>query len=270
MGYTSIEQVRPYLLVRLPLGDTVLDQAVQLPGTERVRFYGGGVASDSVRVKLVRSSEPIRRSIVVGGGPIVLSGAPIVPGSVLVAGDSSLGLIYTENVDYVVSYDGGTLTMVAGGALSDGMTIVVWHLPYVVATGSEDYTLYAETGEVQRRAGGMINAGETVRMDFRPQYLEFGDDLLASSVEEANGLIEREVDPDGSFGADRTLGAAATSRALEIICRAGATRDLAQGQDRAATAQVWLKLAETYGARADRLIQAFHPPVLEPSKPRLT
>lgn len=270
MGYTSIEQVRPYLLVRLPLGDRVQDQQVRLPGTERVRFYGGGVAGDSVRVKLLRSSEPTRQSVTLGSGPVVLSGMPIVPGSVLVASDSSLGVIFTENADYVMAYDEATLTIVSGGDLSEGMTIIVWFVPYVVAVGSEDYSLYAETGEIQRLAGGMISPGETVRLDFRPQYLEFGDDLLSSSVEEANGLIEREVDPDGSFGADRTLGAAATSRALEIICRAGATRDLAQGQERAATAQVWLKLAEAYGVRADRLLQAFRPPALEPSKPRLT
>lgn len=270
MGYTSIEQVRPYLLVRLPLGESVQDQPLRLAGTERVRFYGGGVQSDSVKIKLLRTAEPVRQSLVVGSGPSVLGGGPIVPGSLLAASDSSLGLIYTENVDYVVAYDDATLTPVAGGALTEGSAIVVWYVPYLVAVGSEDYTLYAETGEIQRRAGGSINDGEMVRIDYRPQYLEFGDELLVSAVEEANGLIEREVDPDGNFGADQTLGAAATSRALEIICRAGATRDLAQGPERAATAQVWLKLAEAYGARADRLLQSFRPPVISPSKPRLT
>jgi len=56
------------------------------------------------------------------------------------------------------------------------------------------------------------------------------------------------------------LNAAATYRALEIVCRASAIRELAslRGADR--TASVWLKLADEYAKEAGAMISTFRPP----------
>ena len=83
----------------------------------------------------------------------------------------------------------------------------------------------------------------------------------------ANGMVENEVDPDRQFEVDPTLSAAATYRALEIVCRAAAGRELAslRGGDRIAGA--WIKLAEDYFARSGLLLRSFRPPYDGPRTP---
>ncbi|MEW5995224.1 MAG: hypothetical protein AB1744_12655 [Candidatus Zixiibacteriota bacterium] len=92
--------------------------------------------------------------------------------------------------------------------------------------------------------------------------------MLNKAVLEANALVERDIDPDRQFGADPVLQSGATYRALEIICRASAARELsrARGEDR--TALAWMKLADGYAARADQVLRSFHPPFTGPSTPQ--
>ncbi|MEW6050831.1 MAG: hypothetical protein AB1644_07200 [Candidatus Zixiibacteriota bacterium] len=269
MGYTSVDQIRPYLRSRTPIGDRVTDQVVTLRDTEFVRFFGGLVQADSVRAKLLRADEPTRVSVTLGDSPTVLAGTPLVRGSVLLASDSSLGTVFKENSDFIVDYGAATVAPTAAGALSSGQTVTAWFLPYTLGVVGQDYQIKADTGEIKRLAGGVIESGETVFLDYSPQCQGFEEELLAGAVDEANGLVEREVDPDGLFGADPMLGAAAASRALEILCRAAAMRDLSTGPNQAGAAQAWLKLAEEFATRADRLLQSFHPPVAGPSGPTL-
>jgi hypothetical protein len=77
------------------------------------------------------------------------------------------------------------------------------------------------------------------------------------------------VDPDRQFGADPALQAAATYRALEIICRAAAARELSslRGEDR--TAIAWMKLADAHAERSEHLLRLFRPPYAGPSAPAI-
>lgn len=269
MSYTNVELVRHHLVAAFPTQDKVYDQAVIIE-SDYVTFFNGPVEEPSVLVKSVQSNIPTRVTVTLNSERTSLVAAPLVRGSVLVASDSSLGTVFTENVDYVIDYELGDLIIKEGGGLSVGQTITVWYQDYFIYTASGDYQLDADRGRIKRLSGGDIAAGETVYLDYAPVYQSFNEEILTRAVLEANGLIEREVDPDRQFGADSMLQSCATYRALEIICRASAARELSslRGEDR--TALAWMKLAETYATRSVELMRSFRPPFDGPATPALS
>jgi len=268
MSYTSVEQVRQHLIIPYPIEDQITEQPVTLPETVYVRFFGGGLEATSVRVKAVRNLTPSRTAAVLAESTAVIASGPIVPDSVVVASDSSLGTVYVENVDYVVDYGGGRLSLKAGGCLTSGQTVTVWFLPYALYEDGRDYAVDVAGGRIRRLAGGTIAPGETVRLDYRPVFVSVADELLENAVALANGMVQTEVDTEREFEANPSLSAAATYRALEIVCRAAASRELASGNGADKVASVWMKLADDYSVRSDKLLTGFHPPVTSPRNPQ--
>jgi hypothetical protein len=268
MSYTTVEQVRQHLIIPYPIEEQVVDQPVTLTGSDYVRFFGGGVDNTSVRVKAVRSHVPVRTSIVFTEGSVLVSTSMIVPDSVVVASDSSLGTVYVENVDYIVDYGLGRVSIKAGGCLTSTQQVVVWYLPYALYEAGHDYTLDASGGQIKRLPGGSIASGEMVRLDYRPVFVSVTDEIIENAVALANGMVQTEVDTEREFDANPNLSAAATYRALEVVCRASASRELASqsGADKIAT--VWIKLADDYSTRSDQLLTAFRPPFTGPRNPQ--
>lgn len=267
MSYTNVELLSQHLISGFPVASLVNDQPVVLEGVDFQSFYGGSVKESSFRVKSVQSNQLTRQAVTLSGDQTSLASQPIVPGSVVVASDSSLGVSYVENVDYIVRYDDGDLVIKDGGALSVGMTVTVWHLPYTLYASGADFSLDADRGEFKRLSGGDISDGETVFLDYSPRYDSFDQAVLESAVAEANGTVEREVDPDRQFGADPALQAAATYRALAVVCRTAATRELSGGRSEYRVAATWLELAVDAGAQAEGYLASFRAPVTGPSHP---
>ncbi|MFQ6008093.1 MAG: hypothetical protein ACE5K8_03990 [Candidatus Zixiibacteriota bacterium] len=267
MSYTNIELVKHHLVSDFPAQERIQDQTVVLEGGDYVTFFNGAVEESSVTIKSIQSNELTRATVTLGSGRTSLASSPLVRSSVVVASDSSLGTIYTENVDYIIDYAEADLIIKSGGSLSAGQTVTVWFLTYFVYAVGSDYQVDADSGRLKRLGSGAIASGETVHLDYSPVYKSFNEEMLNNAVLEANGLIEKEVDPDGQFGADPVLQASATYRALEIICRAAAARELSslRGEDR--TAVAWMKLAEAYAERSDRLLRLFRPPYTGPTAP---
>ncbi len=266
MAYTNVELLRHTLTTPVPIQEKVTDQAVIL-GSDYVTFFNGPVEHASVTVKSIQSTSPVRTTLTLTHQRTSIVAAPLVRGSVVVASDSSLGSLYTENVDYIVDYTEGDVLIKEGGSLALGQTVTVWYVAYITYQEGSDYLLDATNGRLKRTAGGDIAVGETVWLDYQPVYASIDEELLTKAVTEANGLIEREVDPDGQFGADPTLQASATYRALEIVCHAAAARELSslRGEDR--TALAWIRLAEKYAARSERLLRSFRAPYANPNAP---
>ncbi|RKX22968.1 MAG: hypothetical protein DRP45_10970 [Candidatus Zixiibacteriota bacterium] len=267
MSYTSAELVSHHLIVPFPIQEQIVDQALTLAGVEYILFFGGAVDSTTIKVKSISSNVPTRAVCTLESGGIVFSSQPVVRGSVVVASDSSLGTVYTENLDYVVDYAAGSLTTKSGGAIGQSQQITLWYIPFTLYEQGSDYSLRSDQGLVRRLNGGSIASGETVFLDYTPVYASFTDEIVNNAVTLANGLVEKEIDPEREFETDPTLGAAATYRALEIICGAAASRELAslRGQDRTATA--WMKLADDYATKSNKLLSAFRPPHTNPRAP---
>lgn len=267
MSYTNAEQVRHHLVIPFPVEDQVMDQLVTMSGSDYVRFYGGAVDAESFRVKSIRSRKPTRATAAFSNGSAVITANPIVPGSVVVASDSSLGTVYVENVDYVVDHGSGSLAVKAGGALLSNHQVTIWFLPYALYEALSDYSLDAGHGRIKRLAGGDIAAGETAWIDYRPIYVSVAEEIVENAVTMANGMIEREVDPEGQYEADSSLSAAATYRALEIVCRAAASRELASQRGADKVAAGWMKLSDDYATRSDLLLRNFRAPFSGPRAP---
>ena len=267
MSYTNAEQVRHHLITPFPVADQILDQAMIMPSSNSYRFYGGAVDSGSVRVKSLQSTIPQRIDVTLSGGTGSVGAAPILSGSVVVASDSSLGTVYRENLDYVFDYTSGRLSTKTGGALSASQSVTIWYVPFSLYSSGTDYSLTAASGEIRRLVAWSIAAGERVWLDYQPVYVSVAEEIVTNAVAMANGMVESEVDPNREFEVDPTLSAAATYRALEIVCRAAASRELAASRsgDRAAT--VWIKLADGYSDRAELLLRSFRPPFDSPRNP---
>jgi len=267
MSYTNVELVRHHLDLSFPIQSKVYDQAVVLTGYDYVTFFGGTVDENLVVVKAARNAELTRSTVTFTGTIAVITASPVVPGSVLIASNSSLGMVYVEGKDYVVDYAGGRVILKSGGAITVGQTVSVWYQQYHVYSAGSDYVLDSSNGAVRRSASGDIGDGETVYLDYMPTFSSYKEELLANAVVEANALVERAVDPDRQFGADPALEGAATYRALEIICRASAARELSKlkGSDKAALA--WMKLGDCFGLRSEELLAGFRPPYNGPAIP---
>lgn len=267
MSYTNADQVRHHLVIPFPIQTEIVDQAVVMAQTDYLRFYGAALEASSLRVKSVQSASPTRSDITLSSGSAILASGPVAVGSVVVASDSSLGTIYQENVDYVVDYSGAVIMAKSGGVLSDSQQLTVWLVVYHLYVAGTDYSLKADAGEIKRLSGGAIADGETVQLDYTPVYVSVTDEVIANAVTMANAMVESEVDPDRQFEVDSTLSAAATYRALDIICRASASRELASGRSNDRVAIAWLKLADDYASRSDLMLRSFRPPYTGPKNP---
>ncbi|MFH1686761.1 MAG: hypothetical protein ABIE70_04480 [bacterium] len=267
MSYTSEDIVRQYLAGDWPLASRFHDQAVVLSGSDWIRFYGRSVDEASLAVKARQGGDLIRTTLQLSGATNVVAGSPLVPGSVVVASDSSLGTVYAEADDYAVDFEQALLLIKGDGRLSIGSQVVIWYQPYRLYVVGSDYQVDSARGRIKRLVSGDVSDGESVYLDYTPLYATYSDELLGAAVTEANGTIEREIDPDQQFGADPRLQTAATFRALATLAVSAAGRELASGsaQDRAALA--WLKLAEAYTARSEQHLKGFRPPRQSLSNP---
>lgn len=267
MSYTTVELVRTHLATEsLPVG-RLIDQSLVMNGTDDIRFADGPVDAATFVVKSNQSAQPIRTAVsLTGGGGQIITG-PIVPGSVLVASDSSLGVIYTENRDYIVDYADGALLRKSGSRFDSAASLVVWFMPFTLYVAQTDYILDASNALIRRIAGGTIADGESVFLDYDLISQPVTGDVLSSAVNQANDLVASHLDPDREFGADPVLIAAATYRALEIVSYSLAARELSSRRGDQQVARTWLTLAEQFSRRASELLDAFRPPADRLSSP---
>jgi len=267
MLYTSIEKVKQHLISVFPVHERVFDQPVVLRDADFVTFFGGAVDESTLVVKSVQLNELKRVVVTLGISSTVLPDDLLIRGTVVVAADSSLSTVYVENIDYIIDYSGGAVTRKSGGVLSAGQQVVIWYGYYVSYSVGSDFVVNASNGSLRRTANGDIASGETVFLDYAPIIQSYNDVMIQNAVDEANGLIEKTIDPDQQFGIEPVLQIAATYRAVEVVSRASAARELSSQRGEYNVALAWIKLAEDYARRADELIQSFRPPVAGPSAP---
>jgi hypothetical protein len=267
MSYISVEDIRHRLIDRNLVVSKIINQPVCLIGTDYIRFYGAAIQKDSLTVKSIQTENSSRTTLSMNQSPLIICSVPLVPGSVVVASDSSLGKVYTENKDYIINYNQGDIQIKEGGLLQAGMNFTIWYLPFTIYQVEADYQEDLDHAQIKRTGNGRISSGETVYIDFQPVYENYSEELLSMAVAEANALIAGEVDPERKFGADPTLIAAASSRAMEIICRLAAGRELSGGPGDDKKALSWLRLSDDYANRCEKLLKIFRPPYQGPALP---
>lgn len=267
MSYTNIELVRHHLATEFPIRDQVYDQIVVLNSDDYIYFFLGAIDESSLIAKSIQTNEPEQKQIILGSGANAVDSFPLQRESVVVSSDSSLGTIYIENGDYVIDYDNAQLYIKANGSLTSGDTVTVWYKKYVLYINNSDYQINDENGKIRRMIGGDIASHETILIDYTPVYKSHTEEVLNNAVLEANNHIENEIDQDQIYGANPVLQAAATYRALEIVCQTAAARELSSLRGEEKSAVVWMKLADVYAERSDKFMRSFRPPIDGPNKP---
>lgn len=267
MSYTSVELIKHHLDIPYPISDKVNDQPVILSGENYLTFFGGSLDETTVKVKTIKSTVPQKITINLTGSITSIISNPIVPGSVVAAPNSSMTTVYIENEDYIIDYQNADFIIKSGGTLSVGLTITIWYVPFFVYSSGSDYRIKSSSGQIQRVSSGDIADGEVVYIDYTPVFSNLTEDVLSNAVVEANGIIEKTIDPNQQFGADPILQTAATYRALEIACRSSAMRELSSGRNDDRAAAVWMKLADRYSELSKEMLIAFTERPSNPSQP---
>lgn len=267
MSYTNIDLVNNHLTLPLAVSNKIFDQQLIFDSNELITFFGGVINESSLLVKSLQQTNQSSIDIIIEDGEAQISNLPIVRGSLLVADSSSLSVIYTENIDYIIDYEAGKMTVKEGGILTNGMSVTVFYIPFHLYQSGVDFSLDNKNGRMRRLSSGSIALGERIFLDYQPEYISFTDESLSAAVKEANSIISQIIDPNQEFEADPVLQAAATYRALEILCRSSAIRELTSQNKDDKTSAAWLKLSESYRTESDKLLASFKEPITDVSQP---
>ncbi|MCK4858498.1 MAG: hypothetical protein KAT58_11050 [candidate division Zixibacteria bacterium] len=248
MPFTNVENVRQHLSATGVGRDSYRDVPLQLVGTSAVALAHVNLKSGSVQVKGKEIGSPRLDLLTLADEPVNLSGPELIPDSVVVARDSSLGEIYTENVDYSVDYQAGTITRISSGAIASGDTVAVWYYCYHIHTEGEDYSVNLAKGTIRRLSGGTIEDGQVIYVDYETQSGFFVDSQIAQAISEADDRLLAVIDSSYHNSTDQTLVIAETYLAVAILCRMKAISSLDRGSGVTSgrTAESWLKLADRY------------------------
>lgn len=267
MSYTNLELVKKHItLDDIPAG-VKRDYPVVFIDQEWINLPGRGLVEGSVAVKAIKDYSPAFEEITMGDGVVSLGNNNLVPNSVTIASDNSLGTVYKENVDYSVGYAGGTVKRLDGGSIPDGKKVAVWYYYYSVYTEGVDYKIDYSDGMVRRLPDGNIQTNQTVLVDYELSQNQLSNEVISEAVSEANAIVERQVDPEGQFGADLMLQAAATYLAVSLVCRMAAASDLKFGQFGRQTAPSWISLSESYRNDYKQLLKVFRPQMTRLNRP---
>lgn len=141
MSYTNIELVRKYITFGDLPGGLQKNYPITFTGLEDISLPGHGIIKDSVVVKAIGSAEPTYEAVTLSESPISLANTQLVPNSIAVASDSSLGIIYTENTDFAIDYTNGKITRIDGGAIGGGSKTALWYQYYTQYNEDSDYSI---------------------------------------------------------------------------------------------------------------------------------
>ena len=265
MPLTSPELVRAHLSGFRAGEMMITDTAATLSGTQPVQLPHAGLVANSVVVKALRLGSPVAESIAPANDWINLSYTRLVPDSVLVAADTSLGVIFVENIDYVVDAAGGRIKRIGGGAIAQGQTVSIWYDHYYTYTAGDDYTVDEANGRLSRVAGGTIADGQTVLVDYNVSLGTVSDSVIDNAIMEASEAVMALIDPRYHDEPSTGIIIGETHWAVAAVCRMQAAATLAETTSTSAAirsaAQAWLELADRYEQSGRDRLARFAAPV---------
>ncbi len=265
MAFTSIDLVRTHL-AGLPLGQIdIRDVRLILSGTAPYSLPHSGLVDGSVIVKARRSMTPVRETRTLADGWIILNHAQLVPGTVLVASDSSLGIVYTENVDFIVDAGNGRIKRLDSGAIAYAQIVSTWYAFYHVYVEGDDFTLNAALGTISRKSAGLIGDGQEVVVDYTVALGTVSDQVIEQAITESAETVLALV--SDAYHEEPTpgivIGATHLAVAQVARMRAGAVlADTATASSSSRTnAQAWLDVATRYEQTAGAFLSRFARPI---------
>jgi hypothetical protein len=193
--------------------------------------------------------------------PKSLNESALLPETVVAAKDSSLTVIYTENVDFVVDYASGTITRIADGDIESGQSVTVWYYYFTLYSKDEDYLISYQNGEVTRIEGGKIADNQIVWIDYEIESGLFADDVITNAIIEASTQLEDRIDSGAADDATSVLTIAETYLTVSILTRIRAleiTQSSAlSASSRAGLSSQLLEISNRYRQEYDEIIKPF-------------
>jgi hypothetical protein len=259
MAFTNSEIVRLHLRQDGVLRDTFTDVPVQLLAASPTALLHANLKTGSIRVKGKEIGTPQFQNARLGSQPVSLSSQQLIPDSVVVASDTSLGTIFTENCDYHIDHAAGTLSRLADGAIPFSATVAVWYYTYRLYVEGVDFAIDYQKGTIRRINSGAIEDGQNVFVDYQTLSGGFDDPQIANAIAEADDQLLKMIDAVYAESTDQTLITAETDLALAILCRSKAIAAL-ETTGKADSARVWSELADRYAFSGRQLAVQFASP----------
>lgn len=272
MPFTNLEIVKKHLTDYRLGTRNIENEAFLMPTSDYANLQYANIKPESEKVKAREINTPFSESVVLDGTETVsLTHGEIIPDSVVVADNSSLGQIFTENIDYTINYNDGAVTRIADGAIPSASEVTIWYQYYRVYVRDTDYTIDYIRGRLKRQPEGDIEAGQVVYTDYISQYGNITDEALSNAIVEAADKVLAVIDPIYESSTDQALITAETYLTMAIICRIKAI-EAAGRQDQIASGyrgDFWLKLHDSYTSEALKLLRPYAQKASELSSPRL-
>jgi len=260
MSFTNIDLVKKHIREH-QLGTTNIENvSCQLLDETPFQLPHINLLPNSERVKGKEQNIPTQENISFSSSDTVsLAHQELIPDTVVVAKDSSLGQIYVENIDYSVDYDNGRLTRIPDGSIPQGAETVIWYLYFRIYTRDTDYSIDYNQGRITRIASGVIEDGQRVLADYTVGLGLVGDEVIANAVVEANDKILKIIDSSYSNSTDQSLVTAETYLAVSILCNIKALEVMTQNPGSAAKSLslAWSNMSSVYRERAFDLLKKF-------------
>jgi hypothetical protein len=264
MGFTNIDLVKKHILEH-ELGTVSKENvACRLVGEVPFQLPHMLLLTGSETVKAKEQNIPLSETVSFASSETVqLAHQELIPDTVVVAKDSSLGQVYSENVDYSVQYDDGKLTRISGGSIPEASSVVIWYLYFRVYARDTDYQIDCGKGQIKRISSGDIEDGQCVLVDYTVEFALLSEEVVENAVKEAHQQILDYIDPSYANSADRSLVTGETYLAVSVLCNVKAmeamTQNLASGTGWQAhsLSLAWSKMSGVYRSQAYELLQKF-------------
>ena len=261
MSFTTKELVKKHILEHHIGSKIIYDEAVQLLANDISNLQNCVILASTESIKAKEQNEPTLENIsFADGDSIILSHPKLIPDSVVVSNDSSLGRIYIENVDYGIDYSTGQIRRIASGSIPAGGNVVIWFLYYRIYQRGIDYDIDYQRGTLRRRTSGDIESGQWVLVDYTTEYGNIDDEAIENAIVEANQQLVTFIDDVYRDSSDRSLVTAETYLAISIVCRIRAMESISpsRGADtKSSDAMSWRALSDMYRREAYDILARF-------------
>ncbi len=260
MPFTTIDIVKKHLTDYRLGTKRIENEAVLMPTNGSVYLQYANIQPHSEKVKAKEIISPVTEQLSFNqDNTLTLSHTELIPDTVVVANNSSMASIYTENVDYSVDYDNGIITRITDGAIGELATVTIWYQYYRIYTLGVDYEIDYTTGRFSGLEYGNIEPGQIVLADYVSEYGNITDEAVANAITEASDKVLSIIEPSYEDSTDQSLITAETYFALAIICRIKA---IEAAQNAANTVSgyrgdFWLELSSSYSNEGNSLLKPY-------------
>ena len=264
MPFTSPDLVRAHI-ANANFGEAeVREVPAILNGTTPAQLPHAGLTAGAI-VKSKRANTPASESATLTTGWIVLNHAQLIADTVVIANNSSLGLVYTENIDFVVDYAGGRVRRIESGAISNGQTVSIWYGHFHIYTEGDDYAINALSGQLTRKSTGDIADGQQVLVDYTVSLGSVSDTIIDQAIAESGEAVLTIISEANHESPSPGIVIGATHMAVAQLARMRAATLLADSTINAsvarAAAQLWLEIASQYDRSAHTFLARFANPI---------